>query len=156
MSEDEHEWRSELTSEQRLHSAFLGIDPGFVNHRKVLSVVGQGGIDKINRLVTALPATMPDYMREVQLDHIYTRVLIAFCTALNKKTLGELLSDGRGTLFSSIEQVGPCADVFEPDKRVVSIISKPGFELTAELRYTTTHVRSDTTRSELYSGESWR
>lgn len=153
MKHEEHEWRSELTSEQRVHSAFLGIDPGFVNHRKVESVVGQSGIDEINRMVTALPAAMPSYMREVQIDHIYTRVLIAFCSALNIKTLGELLSDGTGTLFSSIEQVGPCADVFEPNKRVISTIDKPGFELTAELHYTTSHVRSDTTKSELHSGD---
>lgn len=91
-------------------------------------------------------------MREVQIDHIYTNVLITFCSVLKIKTLGELLSDGRGTLFSSIEQIGPCAEVFEPNARVISSITKAGFDKTAELHYTTSRVRSDTTKSELHSG----
>src|SRR4051794_25434484 len=73
--------RSELTTGQRTAKMRFAIDPGFVHHSRVEAVVAQPGMDLINREIQALP-DLPEWMRHVRVDHIYTRALVAFCEAI--------------------------------------------------------------------------
>jgi hypothetical protein len=56
--------RSELTTAQRTAEMRFAIDPGFVHHSRVEAVIGQRGMDLINRETQTLP-DLPEWMRQV-------------------------------------------------------------------------------------------
>jgi hypothetical protein len=143
--------RIDLTSEQRLADGYLAIDPGLVHHRKIEAVVGQRGMALIDRQINELP-DMPDWQRTVRIDHIYTRLIVEFCQINRVPTLGAILAQGKGRLFSSVEDVAPCRDIYDT-ARVAATINTPGFdEYSVELHFTSSRVVSDTVRSHLYNG----
>jgi len=145
-------FRTDITAEQRSLDLTLTIDPGFVNRRLVQTIVGDGGMSIIDSEIARIPS-LPGGIYEGRIDHAYTKVALNF-TQINKiKTLSQLLADGNGRLFCSTEQFEPCADVYHSG-RATSMIHPP-FECdyTIALDYSTEHIRSDTLRTRLHSGE---
>jgi hypothetical protein len=141
----------ELSSDQRTAQMELRIDAGFVNHRKILPLIGKSGIVAIERQIAQLP-DMPDGLRVARIDGLYSDFLLGFCRELGTPTLGELLGKGNGRICCSTEEVEPTPEIYESE-RVRSRISPAG-ESTMEvfLDYTTKRVASDTLRSRLAAG----
>ena len=143
--------RAELSSEQRLAEGYLGIDPGFVHQRKIEAVVGPKGMAIIDRQINELP-DLPDWQRAVRIDHIYTRLIVEFCRINGIPSLGQILAQGRGRLFSSIEDIAPVPDIFDA-QRVVARVKTPGVDdYRVELHFAAGRVMSDTVKSHLHDG----
>jgi hypothetical protein len=143
--------RTDLTPEQRSADMRLSIDPGFVHHRKIETIIGAEGMKFVDRAIERLPA-LPDGLRRGRINHIYKEALLTFCEAVKVPTLGEILAAGRGTFFCSTQELLPTPGVYQSE-RAVSVIDTPGVDdLTVELHYSTAHISADTTRSELDQG----
>lgn len=129
----------------------LSIDPGFVHHRKIQTVLGSEAMRFIDADVAALPA-LPDGLRSLRINHIYKEALLAFCETVGIRTLGDVLAAERGRLFCSTQELLPASDVYNSD-RAVSIVATPGVDdLSVELHYSTANICADTTRMELAQG----
>jgi len=143
--------REQLTIEQRVADGTLTIDPGFVNHRKIETLIGSKGVGVIDSMMRDLPP-MPDWQREVRIDHIYTRVLLKICENTQTRPLRAVIGDRRGTVFNSVESISPTPDVYSAE-RAISRVSVAGFsEFDIELHYSTSKIRADTTRAHLHTG----
>jgi hypothetical protein len=128
------------------------IDPGFVNHRLVHTVLGDGGTTVINDLIAKLPE-MPDWQRRVQVDQIYKDVALKFCEINGIRTLGELIHDQNGHMFCSTDPWGPSPGIYEGVDRLVSRwVPYSDVDTDVELHYSAKHVVSDTLRSQLNKG----
>jgi hypothetical protein len=61
--------REHLTPEQRATDLDLIIDPGFVNHRKIQTIIGKQGMEFIDLNIRNLP-DLSEWQKNVRLDHI--------------------------------------------------------------------------------------
>ncbi|MEJ2745194.1 MAG: hypothetical protein P8123_05850 [bacterium] len=95
------ELRTRLTPEQRTEQLSLTIDPGFVHHRKIQTIIGSAGMNFIDEGIRQLPATLPDWTKDVRIDHIYTDVLLAWCKIKKVKSLSEFIIAGDNKIFCS-------------------------------------------------------
>ena len=125
------------------------VDPGFVNHRKVESILGKVGTVIFNSEISKIPATTPEWRKEVVIDHIYTRVLLDFCKAIGIKTLEESLLDGNGHLFCSNVKLHPCENLYNVERAVVKCEKFEGSDFEVELHLTTRRIRADTLKAEV-------
>lgn len=142
-----------LTSEQRATAVEHTIDPGFVNRRLVETVLGTSGVEAIDQAIRGLP-DLPDWMREVRIDHIYTRTALAFCRFLKVRSLGELVHEGKGLIFCSTEPLAACRAIYDPgaDRLVSRWKPRAKVSLPVEFHYSRANVRGDTLRSQLFRG----
>lgn len=143
--------REHLTPEQRATDLDLVIDPGFVNHRKIQTIIGKTGMDYIDINFRKLP-DLPEWQKKVRLDHIYSEAVLIFCKTMGIDTLQHNLATNKGTLFCSTEKLGPCPDVYEKTRVVSKWVSPENIDIKVEFQYSTTHIHSDTARSRLHDG----
>lgn len=151
-TENKKTLRDYLTPEQRACPLQLSIDPGFVHHRKIQAIIGIKGMRFIDDASSRLPADMPDWTKEIRIDHIYKDVLLTFCKALKIRTLQEVYLKERGTLFCSVEELGPAPDFFNSERTKNEWIAPFATEKRVEIHYTTKYVRSDTEKTRLKQG----
>lgn len=144
--------RDEMTSDERAMPVRHYIDPGFVNLRLVETVLGQTGVDEINRQIALLPE-LPEWLKRTRLNHIYTRVVLAFCDAIGVPTLGEVLAKGKGRMFCSTENLAPTEGVYESRRLRVPIVLDGDHESKVELELSTEHISSDTLKMQLSEGQ---
>jgi len=143
--------REKLTPAQRATPLEPYIDPGFVHHRKIETILGPSGMRIIDDLIRQLPE-LPEWQRPVRIDHVYTEIMLAFCNKLSVPPLEEFLVSRQGRMFCSTEELAPCKDVFKTE-RAVSIWVPPGiYDRRVEFHYSTEHIRSHTLRNELHKG----
>jgi hypothetical protein len=142
-----------MSSAERAMSVDHYIDPGFVNFRLVETVVGGLGTEEINRLTANLPAGTPDWQKRTRLNHIYTRVALAFCTHIPAPSLREILASGKGTLVCSTERFAPCPEIYDADRVQIPILLDEYHDLKPEVHLSTEHISSSTTRSQLHEGD---
>jgi hypothetical protein len=145
--------RETLKPEERVLPLEHTIDPGFVNHRRIETIIGRAGQDAIRRQVARLPS-MPDGLRAVAVARIYSDIMLDFCRATAVPSLGALLGgDDQRRLFCSTEVVGPCRDIYDVT-RARNQWRPPGrrHAMAVEFHYSTAHIVADTTRSELHQG----
>lgn len=144
-------FRAELTSEQRTADMGLTIDPGFVHHRKIATVLRPDAMRFVDHAIERLPA-LPDHLRRLRINHIYTEAIIKFCAALGVPSLGSLLAAGRGTLFCSTVELEPAADVYKAPRVTSRIVTTGNSERKVDLEYSTKNIVADTARSVLAHG----
>lgn len=147
------EFRTELSPAERAMPVEHYIDPGFVNFRLVETVVGAIGTAEINRLIEAIPAGTPDWQMRTRLNHVYTRVALAFCTYIPAPTLREVLANRKGTLVCSTEHFGPCPEIYDVDRVQIPILLDDSHDLKPEIHLSAEHISSGTTRSQLHMGD---
>jgi hypothetical protein len=142
-----------LTSDQRAAELGLFIDPSFVNHRKVQTVIGPAGMEFIDQDISRLPS-LPEWQRTVRIDHIYTSALLIFCRYLNICTLQDILATQKGQLFCSTKKLLPCPEIYDTSTtRAVSVWDNPGsYPFRVEFHYSKRHITGDTLRSRLHDG----
>jgi hypothetical protein len=143
--------RTYLTSEQRALSLEATIDPGFVHRRRIQTMLGQAGMNIVDDLIRQLP-DMPEWMREVRIDHIYKDVFLEFCRINEFPTLHDILHAKVGRVFCSTEKVGPCPNFYEVQRAVTPCIVKGRSKLRVELHYSTDLVVADTLKGLLRTG----
>lgn len=95
---------------------------------------------------------MPDWQREVRIDHIFSDVMLSFCKLLEVKSLEELVATRKGRLFCSTEEVGPCPNLYDVQRAMSPWIPPGERDIQVEFLYSTRHIRADTLRSELHRG----
>src|SRR6267142_2995320 len=105
-------FRSRLTPSQRAAAVRHTIDPGFVHHSGVQAILGKLGMDFIDTAIRNLPA-IPEWQKEVRIDHIYTEALLQACSVWGIKSLGEVAAGRRGKLVCSTEQLGPAPNIYD-------------------------------------------
>jgi hypothetical protein len=144
-------YRNHTTREFRALPLRLSIDPGFVHRRKIQTIIGDGGMNVIDDMINRLP-DIPEWMRDVRIDHIYTRVMLEYCRINNVKTLEDALKCDEGELFCSTFELKGFEEFFNVKRGAnrVKLLSKPN--KIVKLQYSTDLVRSDTLRSRLHSG----
>jgi hypothetical protein len=143
--------REHLTPEQRATDLDLMIDPGFVNHRKIQTIIGKPGMEFIDLNIKNLP-DLPEWQKNVRVDHIYSEAVLNFCRTLGTQTLQQNLSAPKGRLICSVERLGPCPNVYDEARVISEWIRPENIDITVQLHYSTAHIRSDTTRSRLHDG----
>jgi hypothetical protein len=129
----------------------LRIDAGFVNHRKIIPLIGATGVAAIERQVAQLP-DLPDGLRTARIDGLYSDFLLGFCRELGAPTLGVLLAKGKGRIFCSTEEVQPTPEIYESARVSTRIAPAGGSTREVLMDYTTERVASDTLRSRLAAG----
>jgi hypothetical protein len=94
-----------------------------------------------------------DDMSRLWNDHLLVTYLLSACHNASDLTLGEVLqSPALGSLFCSTEQLGPAPGVYD-EPRVSSPVLLPyESDWDVILSYSTRHIFSDTSRSELHDG----
>ena len=133
----------------------LVVDPGFVNHRKIDAILGEAGTEIINNAISKIPANTPGWKKDVDIDHIYSRVLLEFCNAIGIKTLEEallLVQYGPGQIICSNIKTHPCENLYDVERAVILCEKFEGSELNVELHLTTKKIRADTLRSHMHKG----
>jgi len=143
--------RADFTPEQRSADMRLTIDPGFVHHRKIQTVIGTAGMAFVDKAIAELPA-LPEGLRKHRVNHVYKEALLTFCEVMGVRTLGEILAARRGTFFCSTEELLPASDVYHAERAVSQILTPGVDDLTVELHYSTEHITASTTRTELAQG----
>ncbi len=143
--------RESLTPEQRATNLDLIIDPGFVNQRKIQTIVGKPGMSFIDLNYRNLP-DLPPWQKEVRLDHLYSEAVLIFCKELGVNTLQHILATQKGRLFCSVEKLSPCPPVYTEERVVSNWIPPEKVDVSVEFCYSTKHIHSDTLRSNLHDG----
>lgn len=145
--------RSWLTPAQRSVDLHHTIDPGFVHHRKIQSLLGDKGMHIVDTLIERIPSGVPDWQRPVRIDHIYTAVLLRWCKAVDVPPLHELLATGKEGMFCSTDRYGPCLKIYQADRGSNAWRGPRGFKVKARLEYSTKLISGDTLRGRLHTGE---
>lgn len=130
----------------------LIVDPGFVHHRKIQAILQAQGTDIINNQIAQIPATVPEWQKSVQIDHIYTRLLLQFCKINGINTLEQILLEQRGRLFCSIVKLKPCKELYSEPRAILEAEPFEGSNLKVEFHITCNRVTGDTLRSHLSEG----
>lgn len=142
--------RKSLTPEQRSVELKYTIDPGFIHHRKILTILGEKGRSIINDQIDRLP-DLPDWQKNLQINRIYTEVMLAFCNALGVKPLGEILATLQGQMFCSTETLAPCEDISKV-RAISEWLPHGSYDRRVEFHYSTEHITSSTLRVALDKG----
>lgn len=143
--------REKLTPAQRATPLRHTIDPGFVHHSKIQTILGPQGMAIIDNAIRDLP-DLPDWQKRVRIDQIYTQVFLIFCNKISIRPLRDVLASQTGQLFCSTEKVLPCDNFYETD-RAISVWEAPhDFHKRIEFHYSTQKVVADTLRSRLSQG----
>lgn len=130
----------------------LIVDPGFVHHRKIQTILQEQGTEIINSQIAKIPASVPEWQKPVHIDHIYTRVLLQFCKINEINTLEQIVLERRGRLFCSIVKLKPCKELYSEQRAVLEAEPFEGSDLTVEFHITCSRVTGDTLRSHLSDG----
>lgn len=149
MGEESH--RKPSNRDFRTHDMRLVIDPGFVNRRRIETVVGDAGTKIIDTMIGRL-SPGPEWQEEARVDKIYMRVLLEYCSINKVKTLESVLIDNCDSLFCSTLELAPCREFYDVDRAVSVWVPSFEFGKPVEFHYTTKRVRADTLRGRLHSG----
>jgi len=154
MSDIRRQTRGQLTSAQRAAPLLYTIDPGFVNHRRIQTIIGRRAMLFVDKCISDLPP-LQNWERKVRVDHIYTEAIVKFCGYIGVRPLGEIVpSAAPGQLFCSTENVGPFPDIYDAE-RAINVWQPHGdYDRKIEFHYSTRHIFADTLKSELRRGEA--
>lgn len=130
----------------------MTVDPGFVHHRKIETILGEAGTEIFNTEISKIPISTPEWRKEVVIDHIYTRITLDFCKVNGVKTLEEALLDQNGHLVCSIVKTHRCEDVYNAERAIVKCEKFEGSGFEVELHLTTSRIQGSTLKSRLYEG----
>lgn len=145
--------REYLTPAQRATPLDHTIDPGFVHLRKIEAILGPASMRVLDNLIAQLPE-MPEWQRELRIDHIYTRAMLDFCKQFGIKSLEEILATRQERMFCSTETLAPCPNVYNVARAVSVWVPRGSYASRVEFHYSTRHIHSDTLRSELCNGDT--
>ena len=148
-----HRRLAQLTSAQRPAEATHSIDPGFVNHRLIQTLLHplNGIMDFIDDAIRRLPP-QPEGLQIKRISSIYSQILLDVCKEGDAKPLSWLAAQptpNPGTIICSTD-VFQGTDAVWKAKRA-SVVRRPDirFDHTARLMFSPEHIYSTTQREEL-------
>jgi hypothetical protein len=146
-------YKEHTTTEERSLGLSHTIDPGFVNRRKIQTLLGQNGMSIIDEAIKNIPKEH-NWLDDVRIDNIFTEVTLSFCKVNEIKTLSEVLTSECGTLFCSTEDFAPCENIYKEKRTIAKIIPKGNYDKEIEVHFTTSRVTADTLLCQLHKGHS--
>ena len=147
-------FREWLNPAQRAVPLIHTIDPGFVHHRRIETILGSVGMKYVDAFIRQLPE-LPEWQKRVRVDHIYTRVMLDWCKANDVKSLGALIASRQGRIFCSTEKLGPCPDLYDVERAKSPWVPNGDYGINAEFHYSTKLIVADTLREHLHRGETF-
>ena len=133
----------------------LTIDTGFVHRRRIQTIIGDVGMRIVDEETQRLPE-LPSHEVERRTDHIYTKVMLAYCNVHNVPTLEQCLTDFKSAIFCGNVLLEPCHNFYEVDRAISQMKSpvEPEVEpeVNVEFHYTTGRVKASTLRDRLHEG----
>lgn len=148
----QNKFRNDLTTKQRSLDLNLKIDPCFVHHRKIETIIGNGGITLINKLILDIPKSTPDWTKKVHIDHIYSDIFLRFCKDIGIRTLNENIFDQKGKLFCSTHITEPFNNFFKTDRAKIKLQLTENIDKDIFIEFSTNRVSGDTLKSRLHEG----
>jgi hypothetical protein len=143
--------RDYLTPEERAIPLEQTIDPGFVHKRKIQTIIGPKGMKLVDEMITKIPS-VPDWQKELRIDHVYNEVFLEFCKIIGIRTLEEVLASEKGHMICSTETLAPCNNIYDTNRAISIWIPRGEYNRRIEFHYSTDLIASDTLRSVLYHG----
>ena len=144
-----------LPSEQRRQLGRQGlgltIDPGFVHRRRIQTIIDDAGMRIVDKETQRLPELLGHEL-ERRIDHIYTKVMLAYCEINNVPTLERWLTDFESPIFCGNVLLEPFDNFYKVDRAVSQLKSQVEPEVNVEFHYTTDRVKSSTLRGRLHEG----
>lgn len=124
------------------------IDPTFINYRKCFSCFGNQFVQLFNQR----SSKGDGHLDKLSNDHLAVHLSLKFCSALNVKSLGELLTNPRiGEIFASTHIVQGNRDVHTKHRAKTQIILSYTYDKKVYLEFGTEHITCETGKSELSS-----
>lgn len=105
----------------------------------------------VDKEIQRLPE-LPDHELERRIDHIYTKVMLAYCEINNVPTLERWLTDLKSPIFCGNVLLEPFDNFYKVDRAVSQLKSQVEPEVNVEFHYTTDRVKSSTLRGRLHEG----
>ena len=146
-------FRDQTSNAFRTRDVRLVIDPSFVHRRRVETIIGTRAMQLLDQMIRELPE-LPDGTRTVRIDHIYTRLMLEYCTANNVLTLEESLAENNYSLFCSTLRVRPCKTFYEVERAVSDWDPTLSLDQKVKFEYATERVVGSTLRSRLHQGST--
>jgi len=153
--EDVRYFREEETPETRSLDAALTIDPGFVHHRKIQTILGPEGMPSVNDLINRIPADLPSGLRLVQINNIYKDVCLDWCKNQKVKTFEEFYSTKQGRMFNSVERLDKCEEIYDSERVKIRLMTLRSIRDNIYLEFTSNRVTSDTLKYRLAEGDKF-
>jgi hypothetical protein len=143
-------YKENTTTELRTCSPYHHIDPGFINRRKIFSVFG----DPFIKVYEANRSVSEDHLSQLRNDQLMVQLCTEICKSLGVKSLLQSLFEGPGLgqLICSTEELKGNEDVWKEVRAYNEVILPFDYDKEVRLEYSTQHIFSDTTRSELSEG----
>ena len=143
-------FKEHSSTKLRTCSPYHHIDPGFINRRKILSVFGEPYIKAFEKY----RSNDTDHFAQLRNDHLMVQLCMDLCKSLGVKSLSKALIEdpGIGQLICSTEELEGNKDVWTEIRAFNEVLVPFEYEKQIFLEYSTQHIFSDTTRSELSEG----
>ena len=144
--------RTGLTPAQRASPLNHTIDPGFVHHSRIQTILGPAAMQLLDQDLQRIPH-IPEGLKLAHINHAYTRFFLEWCNHTVVPPLGELVGTGEGSFFCSTERLAPSPGVYTAERVTGQWLPPNDSPWTVELRYSTARVTSDTLRERLARGD---
>ncbi|MCG8038558.1 MAG: hypothetical protein JAZ19_16150 [Candidatus Thiodiazotropha taylori] len=143
-------FRDSSTTEIRTCSPFHYIDPGLINQRKIFSIFGATFLEVYDKN----RSTGTDHLSALKNDHLLVSMCIDLCKNLAVKSLSKAIIEGPGIgqLVCSTEQLHGNENVWSEDRCRNKIVVPFDYTKDVYIEYSTEHIFSSTTKSELSEG----
>lgn len=139
----------EYSRTDRVKTPVHHIDPGFINHRLIVSTLGPEFHKFFEKNMIKEDVPMSGLLN----NHLIVRCLLDACSTMNIPTLGDILQNPTLSLFTSTEKVEPNNEVYDK-KRTRSKIELPyDYDKDILIEYSTSHFVADTGKTEMEVGE---
>ena len=153
MSEDESiSIRDALSFEERNYEPRHGIDPGFLNYRRLYPFIPEVMRREIDRRVAGTHANAPDHFRQLATDHHYTSTALFVARQRGARTAVELVASpsvAPGAVVSSTDIVLGNDSVRSEARVELEIELQVEADRKVYLRFSPNKIVADTTRMEL-------
>jgi hypothetical protein len=137
---------SQLSESNQDDNLSSSIDPGFINHRKCISIFGNALINSYNFHTKS----SSNWLDQWKNNHLFVNLVMEFCKHEKIKTLSEVLfQPAEGNIFCSFEAVKSNKNLFERDRVRNQIVFSNGFEKKVLIELGKEHFISSTLKSYL-------
>jgi len=147
-----NKYRNTLSSKQRAANLKLKIDPSFVHHRKIETIMGAQGTNYINEQILLIPESTPEWRKKVHIDHIYSDMFLFLCENWRVPSLFEILSKQQGELFNSTHITKEFKDLFDVKRAKIEIETNGTIDKKVFIELSTERIAGDTLKSRLQHG----
>ena len=152
MSDESISIRDDLSTEERNYEPLHGIDPGFLNYRRLYPFIPAAMRGEIDRRVAGTHGNAPAHFRQLATDHHYTSAALFEARQRGARTAVELVASPyvtRGVVVSSTDVVLGNVSVQTKKRVELEVELQVDADRKVYLRFSPGKIIADTTRMEL-------